>query len=733
MSDNNAACHSQDSDATQSDDEQFALPPKKRRALGDKARVPSGSAAAPPAEPAAAAPSALEYDEDNGAAINYEPACSPSAGSPPSQTAPQIPLLRPAALPGQSAHGTSLDSAPEGPAQQDPSSTTALAAGGSGGGASRETSAELPASTPVSQPVAPTVLTEDEPRSLVGDACQPSASPRRADVAQQQQQQQKLADAAMQDGCEGSAQAEPAADAEAGETLGIAASQQKASQEEAGQDDARELQIDAGVSDDAPRQTSHRSVPTEAQLPGAEPLPAPELAADPQSRSCPTASRDAFERVELPGSPASSVDHGRLSSRSRQPMATSPAEFERAELPPSPDTGSDERRTSPCSASRRSQPSPLRQPVFPPQEAAFESAELPASGPPSPAPPGNATVQRGELLPLPAHSGGGCSASHATFQREELPQSPSPGAGAQMPRTEAQSGQKRRPASAVCIRGPATHDDDDVAFQREELPDSPLPNAAPKAAPAGASLQRGVGRLPPALDGAAPAPASRMFQREELPLSPPAGARSPVLSGANSQHEELPLPPPSTAGAHPATRRAVFQREELQESPPQAGGAATSAAATIFQREELSPSPQQMHGADTAAPRAAFERVELPPSPTPAFGMGTADSAAILNYEDLPPAPADSEGTLSARLHQDGASDGVQNPVASAATFAPPQQHIVAARVSQAQPGLARVHVPVDQPDANTSENGRSAKAISWLRRRGKLPPMQARARVSQH
>ena len=728
VSDQGALCaDSKDSDATQSDDEQLALPPKKRRTLGQQPCGASGSVPASHAEPLAPpAPAPLDNDEDDGGAMDYEPSYSPSVGeSPPSQAAAQVPLLRPAALPGQFPQGTSRSAAREEPAQQHPSSTDAPAVGGSCGRASPALSGEVPAAMPARRSMAPTATAADEPRRADEDACQPSSTSQRADVAPQQQM---VVEAAMRDRPQSSPQAGRGADHEACAMLEHAASQQGTLQQEALQDEARELEDDSGqICVPHPSRSPRSSVPGGDEPQGAQPLPASDLPAGVESRICPTAAPDAFERVELPGSPASSVDLAGRNSSSQQRVATPPAAFERAELPPSPDTGG-EHRNNPSSPSRQSQSASLRQPVFLPRGDAFERAELPPS--PSPAAGDDVSVQRGESSSAPTLRQGDAATPAALFQREELPLSSSPTASAQMPCTEAQFEQQGRPASAAFIRGPAAHHDD-AAFQREKLPASPSPTAVPRRARAGTSVPRGVG--PPAHDSDAAAPASRSFQREELPLFSLPGARLPVLSGASFQREELPPTPPSNGGA---ANRAVFQREELPASPLQAGVATASAAATVFQREELSPSPQQMHGDDTAAPHAAFERDELPPSPIPTFGMGTAaaDVAAVLQYEDLPPAPEASEVTLSAPLHQDGpANRRAQSPVASAAASAPPLQTSATVWPSQGQHTEAAAHVQAAQPSTCTSPNGRSAKAMAWLQRRGKLPPMQARKRVSQH
>jgi len=723
VSDDGSLCaHSQDSDATHSDDEQLALPPKKRRTLGQQAREAPGSGAAPHAEPIAApAPAQPEHGEEDGGAMDYEPAYSPSKESPPSQAAPQVPRLQPAALPGQFLQNTSrVHPAAEGPAQHNPSSIDAPAVGGLCGRATPASSAEVSAAVLANQGLAPAVTTADE------DTCQPSSTPQRADGAPPQQ---KVVQAVMQDRCESSPQAERAADDEACALLENAGSQPRMSQQAAVQDEPHKLLGDAGQSV-APLQSHgpHSSLSGEVDPQGAQPLSASEPAAVSQSRSCPSATPDAFERVELPGSPASSVDHAGQDSRSQQPVATPPAASERDELPPTPDTCGDERRTNPSSPSQRSRPSPLRQPVFLPQGAAFERAELPPS--PSPAPGDDVSVQRGESPSAPTLRQGDAATPAAVFPREELPLSPSPSASAQMLRTEVQSGQERRRASAASIRGPAAHHDD-AASQREELPASPSPHAVPRRARAGTSVPRGMG--PPAQNSDAAAPASRSFQREELPSSPPPGAHPPVSSGASFQREELPPTPPSNGGA---ASRAVFQREELPVSPPHAGGAPASGATTLFQREELSPSPQQMQRPDAASPHSAFERAELPPSPMPASGMGmaAADIAAVLQYDELPPAPAASEATHSAPLRQDGAAScGARSLVASAVTSAPPLQTSGTAWASQVQHTEAVAHVQTGQPNGCTSPNGRSAKAMAWLQRRGKLPPMQARKRVSQH
>ena len=718
--------HSRDSDATQSDEEQLTLPPKKRRTVGQQARVASSSAAAPHPEPVEAAPSVPEPDEEYGAAMDYEPAYSPPVRSPPSRAASQVPTLRLAALPGQFADGTPRDPAPGCPAQQNSSSTTAPAAGGSSVGADQELSPEVVTAVPSSQPAAIAATTEDDPRGADGDACGPSSTPQQEDVTQQQQ---KLTEAAAQDRCDRSPKAEQGADDEASRPLGSVASPRGTLRQEANEKEANVLQDDAARVDVQCQSHSPRSsVPGEDEPQRAQPLPGSDPAVTVQSRCPLDAAANDFERVELQGSPASSVQQAGRDSRSQQPMATPPTAFERAELPPSPDTSSDEHHANPSRPSQRSQPSTLRQLVFPPQGPAFERAELPRS--PSPAPQGAASAQRDELPPAPALSRGDAAPLDATFQRQELPQSPSPGAGAQMPRTEAQSEQGGRPASAASIRG-----HDGVAFRGAESPASPLPDAAPRAAQDGSALPWEVQRWPPAHDSDASAPARRMFQREETPSSPSPGARPPVSSGANFHREELPFTPPSSGGPHRAASRAVFQREELPVSPPQARGAPTPAAAIAFQRVDLSPSPPQTHRADTAAPHAVFERGELPPSPMAEFIMGAAaaEIGANLQHEELPPAPAGSDITLLAPSHQNEENTSAQSPVASAAASAPPQQASAAFWALHAQPSEDAAHVQTAQPSARTSPNGRSAKATAWLQRRGKLPPMQARARVSQH
>lgn len=336
VSDDGSLCaHSQDSDATHSDDEQLALPPKKRRTLGQQARAASGSEAATHAEPIAApAPAQPEHDEEDGGAMEYEPAHSPSRESTPSEAAPQVPLLRPAALPGQFPQGTSRGSAPEGPAQQNQSSTTAPAAGGMSGEASRELRAEVPTEMPASQPATTLTLTADAPRSAGGDACGPSF-PRLCHGVTQQQQQR--ADVVMQECCESSPPGEHGADEESYVPPDTATRHQQSSQQATVHDEAHRLLDDAGPNG-APhqRQRSRCSLSGEAEPQGAQPFPALAPAAASQSCSCPTATPDAIERVELPGSPASSVDHAGQDSRSQQPVVTPPAAFERVRTPAQP-------------------------------------------------------------------------------------------------------------------------------------------------------------------------------------------------------------------------------------------------------------------------------------------------------------------------------------------------------------------------------------------------------------
>ena len=694
----------EDSDATQSDDGQLALPPKKRRTGGERALAASNSAVPPPAAPAVA-PTAAEYDEDNGA-IDYDPDSPPPSESQPHRAATNMPTLRPAALPGQFAYGTLHDPAYEGSAQQDPS-TAAPAAGSPDGESSREVLGEVPTSVPVIRPAPLQGAVAGEPPAAAGSNAETAANEEQTSAPEGHQQ---AAEAAMQDHREPGCRSGWGAADQQCETTHGAARQQEVRQQAVVQAQPPEPRDDRGALDAARQNDGPASSEQGRGHQRAPPSPPRTSAAPLQSRRRSSAASPVFERVELPGSPPSSVgrlDRARRESRSQRPMptVTPPPAFERAELPPSPGAVSEERRARSVSRSHHSQQSPGHRPVPSPQQPVFERAELPGT-PPS-VPRADAGLQRNGAPPAAELSRAVAAPAEVAFHRVEL--SPSPSPSDRVPRTEGPSEKEGLPASGVtCPGGPSTRDV--VVFQREELPPSPLPSASARATPAASEHRRNV--LPPTASpvSSAVAPSGHVFHREELPPSPSPGAGTSMLPDVAFEREELPLSPPGDSAMHVQALHAVFQREELPVTPPRAGGAQASAAATTFHREELPPSP-----------------------PGTNLHAAAVDRGTVFQREVLPPSPADVEVTRT-ELHRDTArATDVQSPSASAATLTHSLQNPAATRAPQAQPSEPVPYVVPAQSSAPASPNGRSARAMAWLQRRGKLPPMQARARVSQH
>ena len=135
---------------------------------------------------------------------------------------------------------------------------------------------------------------------------------------------------------------------------------------------------------------------------------------------------------------------------------------------------------------------------------------------------------------------------------------------------------------------------------------------------------------------------------------------------------------------------------------------------------------------------SAFQREELPPFPSSAdMQAADADNGNQLQRAEWPPSPPTSEVTRTASLPTGQRANGVQNLSTSAAILAVRQEASSTARAPEqpirTQQDESIRNTQLRQPSAPLSPKGRSAKAMAWLQRRGKLPPMQARARVLQH
>ena len=403
------------------------------------------------------------------------------------------------------------------------------------------------------------------------------------------------------------------------------------------------------------------------------------------------------------------------SQRAVSPAATA---VERAALPPSPAANSDER-------SRRSR----RRPPAP-------SPDTPGL-PPGPDSPAQRHSERAAQPTSPLPSRCAPAPADVAFQREELPQSPPPRDGALAQLVE--------PAEAM--KPPAGS-----APQREELPRLPSPSGR-AGSPSGASLF-GVGfPASPSQGRSSPAkPVSAILQHAQLPATSHPAADSMADTDAAFQREELSLSPtPPPAGRVPdAPEDPPFQREELPLSPASSDGARAAAGRPVFQRLELPSSLSPITEAGAAqAGSEQFERVELPLSPLPGghacddgalflpeelglsqpqmLGCGqVAGAPADFQREELPASPQPSEATRTASVSSGRRTGAGHSPGTSAAASAPQQQPV------QAQSSGQTLQLSGPLPTSGAaSMGGRSAKAIAWLQRRGKLPPMQARAHVA--
>ena len=232
-------------------------------------------------------------------------------------------------------------------------------------------------------------------------------------------------------------------------------------------------------------------------------------------------------------------------------------------------------------------------------------------------------------------------------------------------------------------------------------------------------------------------PVASAFQREELSLSPShSGLRSAPLAVPDFQRDQLPLSPSPISGARDAAGQPVFQRLELPASPTpsdRAGVAPTDGA--TFEREELPASPVGGGGAFDGGGHALVLSQEIPVA-RPQMISADAAGAQVFQREELPPSPQPSEAARTVSLPRERRTGAGRTPGASAATSAPQTQPTVLGGQAQSG-GHAPLSVQASQQSGQPQTggpalpSGRSAKAIAWLQRRGKLPPMQARAHVS--